>query len=81
MQKWRKKMAKAFLTVRTFVKNCPVSIIVSEDRVMVARLVDSELWFYGLYATWDRATEVAKELGNGVALEVETEEQDGQTSN
>lgn len=67
-------MAKAFLTVRTFVKNCPVSIIRSEDRVMVARLVDSELWFYGLYATWERAEQVAKDLGNGVVLEAETEE-------
>ena len=64
-------MAKAFLTVRTFVKNCPVSIIENEDHVMVARLVDSELWYYGMYATWERAEEVAKELGNGVVLEVE----------
>lgn len=64
-------MAKAFLTVRTFVKNCPVSIIENEDKVMVARLVDSELWYYGLYATWDKAKEVAKELENGVILEVE----------
>ena len=64
-------MAKAVVTVRTFVKNCPLSIIKNEDKVMVARLVDSELWFYGLYATWDRAEEVAKELGNGVVLEVE----------
>ena len=64
-------MAKAFLKVRTFVKNCPVSIIRNEDNVMVARLVDSELWYYGLYATWERAEEVAKELGNGVVLEVD----------
>ena len=63
-------MAKAFLTVRTFVKNCPVSIIRSEDKVMVARLVDSELWFYGMYATWEKAEQVAKDLGNGVVLEV-----------
>ena len=63
-------MAKAFLKVRTFVKNCPLSIIRSEDNVMVARLVDSELWYYGMYATWERAEEVAKELGNGVILEV-----------
>lgn len=70
-------MTNAFLKVRTFVKNCPVSIIENEDKVMVARLVDSELWFYGLYATWDRAEEVAKELGNGVVLEVETEDTDG----
>lgn len=67
-------MAKAFLKVRTFVKNCPVSIIENEDKVMVARLVDSELWFYGLYATWERAEQVAKDLGNGIVLEAETEE-------
>ena len=64
-------MTNAFLKVRTFVKNCPVSIIENEDKVMVARLVDSELWYYGMYATWEKAEEVAKELGNGVVLEVE----------
>lgn len=66
-------MAKAFLKVNTFVNNCPLSIIENEDNVMVARLVDSELWYYGLYATWERAEEVAKELGNGVILEVDNE--------
>ena len=64
-------MAKAFLKVNTFVKNCPVSVVGNEDNVMVARLVDSELWYYGMYATWERAKEVAKELGNGVVLEVD----------
>ena len=64
-------MANAFLKVNTFVKNCPVSIIGSESTVMVARLVDTELWYYGLYDTWERAEEVAKELGNGVVLEVD----------
>lgn len=64
-------MIMAFLKVRTFVKNCSVSIIENEDNVMVARLVDSELWYYGMYATWERAKEVAKELGNGVVLEVD----------
>ena len=67
-------MTKAFLKVRAFIKNCPVSIIENEDKVMVARLVDAELWYYGMYATWERAEEVAKDLGNGVVLEVETEE-------
>lgn len=64
-------MAKAFLTVRTFVNNCPVGVIVNEKNFIVARLVDSELWYYGMYATWERAAEVAKELGNGVVLEVD----------
>ena len=40
---------------------------------MVARLVDGELWYYGLYNTWERAKEVAKELGNGVVFEIDTE--------
>lgn len=66
-------MVNAFLKVNTFVNNCPLSIIRSEDNVMVASLVDSELWYYGLYATWERAEEVAKELGNGVILEVDNE--------
>lgn len=64
-------MTNAFLKVLTFVKYCPVSIIESEDNVMVAKLVNSELWYYGMYATWDKATQVAKDLGNGVVLEVE----------
>lgn len=63
-------MTRGFLAVRTFVNNCPFSIIRTEDRVMVARLIDSELWFYGLYATWEKANQVAKDLGNGVVLEV-----------
>ena len=76
-------MTMAYIQVGVFVKNCPLSIIENknEDNFMVARLVDSELWYYGLYAKWERAEEVAKELGNGVVLEVETEDQDGQTSN
>lgn len=67
-------MAKAFLKVRTFVKNCPVGVIRSGATVMVTRVVDSELWYYGMYATWERAEKVARELGNGVVLEVETED-------
>ena len=64
-------MANAYLKARLFVKDCPVSIIRSESTVMVARFVDTELWYYGLYDTWERAKEVAKELGNGVVLEVD----------
>lgn len=63
-------MVNAYLRVNLFVKNCPISIIRSESTVMVARLVDNELWYYGLYDTWERAEEVAKELGNGIVFEV-----------
>lgn len=66
-------MVNAYLRVNLFVKNCPVSIIESDSTVMVARLVDGELWYYGLYDTWERAEEVAKELGNGVVFEIDTE--------
>ena len=69
-------MSKAFLKVRAFVKNCPISAIGNEDNVMVVRLVDSELWYYGMYATWERAEEVARELGNGVVLEVDNGDDD-----
>ncbi len=64
-------MGKAFLKVRTFVNGCPMNIIGSENTIIVANLVDSELWYYGMYATWERAEEVSKELGNGVVLEVD----------
>lgn len=66
-------MANAFLKGNLFVNNCPVSIIGNDDRVMVARLADSKLWFYGMYSTWERAEYVAKELGNAVVFEVESE--------
>lgn len=69
-------MANAFLKVRIFVKNCPIDIIGSDSTVMVARLVDGELWYYGLYDTWERAEkvaeEVAKKLGNGVVFEIDS---------
>jgi hypothetical protein len=68
-------MANAYLRVSLFVKNCPVSIIESNSTVMVARLVDGELWYYGLYNTWERAEEVAKKLGNGVVFEIDTEKE------
>lgn len=64
--------SNAFLKVRTFVKNCPVSIIGNDSTVMVARLVDNELWYYGLYDTWERANEVAQELRNGVVFEIDS---------
>ena len=66
-------MTNAYLKTRLFVKNCPVGIIGSDSTVMVARLVDNELWYYGLYDTWERAKEVVKELGNSVVFEIDNE--------
>ena len=36
---------------------------------IVARLVDGELWYYGVYETQERAEEVAQALGNGVVIQ------------
>lgn len=66
-------MTNACLKASLFVNNCPASIIGNNDNVMVARLADSELWFYGMYSTRKRAEDVAKELGNAVVFEVESE--------
>ena len=36
---------------------------------IVARLVDGELWYYGVYETQERAEEVAQTLGNGFVIQ------------
>ena len=66
-------MINAYLKASLFVKNCPMGIIRSDSTVMVARIVDNELWYYGLYDTRKRAEEVAKELGNSVVFEIDNE--------
>lgn len=63
-------MSKAIIKAEVFVNNCPVNIIQNEATFMVARLVDTDLWYYGLYNTHERALEVAEKLGNGVVLEM-----------
>ena len=45
------------------------NLSVYETGFIVARLVDSELWYYGVYETQERAEEVAEALGNGVVLQ------------
>ena len=35
---------------------------------VVARVDDTELWYYGTYETQERAVEVAKYLGNGIIV-------------
>lgn len=67
-------MSKAIIQAEVFVDNCPLNIIDSEATFMVARIVDSELWYYGMYETFERAKSVAKELENGLALEVKDNE-------
>lgn len=67
-------MSKAIIQAEVFVNNCPLNIIDSEAAFMVARIVDSELWYYGMYETFERAKSVAKELENGLVLEVKDNE-------
>lgn len=37
---------------------------------MVVRVVDCKLWYYGIYEKPEKAAAVAKEIGNGIVLEV-----------
>ena len=37
---------------------------------LVARVVNGELWYYGLYDLNDRADKAAAEIGNGIVVEV-----------
>lgn len=37
---------------------------------LVVRVVDGELWYYGLYERKDRADKAAVEIGNGIVVEV-----------
>ena len=54
------------LDVKVCVVNCPDHPL--KTGYLVVRLVDSILWYYGLYDTADRAAEVAVELGTGLVL-------------
>lgn len=66
-------MGTSILHGSLFVKNCPVNIIQTEATFMVARLVDTDLWYYGLYDTHEFALKVAEKLGNGIVFEVDSE--------
>lgn len=41
------------------------------NKFIVARLVDGELWYYGVYETEERANEVRSEFENGIILKGE----------
>lgn len=51
-----------------FVNNMPSNRI--KNGFLVCRVVDGELWFYGLYDLKDRADKAAAEIGNGIVVEV-----------
>lgn len=50
---------------KVVIKNLTVDTI----GFIVARLVDCDLWYYGVYETQERAEKVAEALGNGVVIQ------------
>jgi len=38
------------------------------NKFIVARLINGELWYFGVYETEERANEVRSELENGIVL-------------
>lgn len=59
------------LDCKITISNVPESIVNgSRTGFIVARVDLPNLWYYGCYDTFERATEVAMELGNGVVVEV-----------
>ena len=61
-------MNNKVIDAKVNIMNCPDKPL--KTGYLVARVIDSLLWYYGLYDTMDRAAEVAVELGNGVVLGV-----------
>ena len=59
------------LDCKITISNVPESIVHgSRTGFIVARVDLPNLWYYGCYDTFERATEVAMVLGNGIVVEV-----------
>ena len=54
------------IDAKVCIMNCPDKEF--KTGYLVARLVESVLWYYGTYDTMDKAAEVAVEIGNGVVM-------------
>ena len=61
------------ITNKVCVMNCPDKEL--GVGYMVVRLVDTTLWYYGMYDTMHRAAEVAVSLGNGLILGINKKEE------
>jgi hypothetical protein len=67
-------MIKARIEGKIIIRNVPESIVNgSRTGFVCARVSQTELWYYGCYETYERASEVALELGNGIVVEVPNE--------
>lgn len=58
-------MDNRVIDAKVSVLNCPNKL---HTGYMVVRVVESLLWYYGLYDTIDRAATAAVEIGNGIVL-------------
>jgi len=58
-------MDSKVIDAKVSVMNCPNEL---RTGYMVVRLVETLLWYYGLYDTIDRAEMAATELGNGFVI-------------
>lgn len=56
------------ITVKAHICNLPNEI---EYPFIVARHIEDEMWFWGQYDDFQRASDAALELGNGFVFEVE----------
>ncbi len=55
------------------IKNMPEKIV-NSGFIVARRADDALLWYYGIYKTEEKALEVARELDNGIVLEMGDEE-------
>ena len=54
------------ITVKAIINNMPTEITYP---YLVVRHVEDELWWYGQYEDYQRASDIALKLGNGFVLE------------
>lgn len=64
-------MIQARIEGKVIIRNVPESLINgSREGFVVARVDETVMWYYGCYETYERASQVALELNNGIVIEV-----------
>ena len=66
--KGREKQMDEMIFCKAEIKNTPTDRFI--HGFMVVRVVDCEMWYYGVYGGRKKAMQAAKEIGNGVVFEV-----------
>lgn len=57
------------ISANVLIHNAPEYGVYSKYKYIIAVVGDGEIWWYGADNSFDKATEVAKNLGNGIVLE------------